>query len=79
METKNRTLTKILIWQTIAISITIIILQIVMENLTKAVTIGLIDHCTCLIIHYFYERGWSQINWGIVQQNVTNIDPVESN
>jgi hypothetical protein len=68
METKHRTITKIILWQTIAIGITIAILQIVLENLTKAVTIGLIDHGTCLFIHYFYERGWSKIGWGIIEK-----------
>lgn len=68
MENRSRTLTKIVLWQTIAIGITIAILQFVMNNLTKAITVGLIDHGACLFIHYFYERGWSKIKWGIVEE-----------
>ena len=68
MENKSRTITKIVLWQTIAIGVTIAILQFVMNNLTKAITVGLIDHSVCLFIHYFYERGWSKIKWGIVDK-----------
>ena len=67
MENIKRTTIKIIVWQCIALTITTIILQIAMGDITKAITFGLIDHSICMTIHYFYERFWQNINWGIIE------------
>ena len=58
---KVNTLCKVIIWRILTLCITICILLIVMEDLEKAITTGLIDHSICLFCHYFYERLW--VRW----------------
>tara|TARA_B100000131_G_C17797796_1_gene484140 strand:+ start:311 stop:526 length:216 start_codon:yes stop_codon:yes gene_type:complete len=65
METNKRTTVKIIIWQCVALSVTIIILLIAMGDISKAITYGLIDHSICMTLHFFYDKIWQKINWGI--------------
>ena len=39
-----------------------------MQDIYKSTSIGVIDHTICLILHYFYERTWGNIKWGIVSE-----------
>ena len=65
METRCRSLTKVLIWRIIAFITTIIILYISTNDLGKSFTIAGIDHILKIILQYFYERVWNKIKWGI--------------
>ncbi len=69
METNKRITVKIIIWQCIALTVTIIILLIAMGNITKAITYGLIDHSICMTLHFFYDKIWQNINWGMIENN----------
>lgn len=55
---KCNTFYKVIIWRMITLCITISILLIVMDDVQKAITTGIIDHSICLVAHYFYERFW---------------------
>lgn len=68
-ETQKRTIVKIVIWQTIAIIITICILIIFTNDITNSFIWGLTDHGICMTIHYFYDRGWNKIKWGLESTN----------
>ena len=69
-ESKRNTLIKIIIWQCIAICVTISILYIVIGNITNAFLWGLTDHSICLILHYYYDRTWNKF----VNNKQTNKD-----
>lgn len=71
IDTNYRTIVKILLWQIIAIIITIVILMIVLNDLSQAILLGLIDHSICMFTHYFYERVWNNISWG-KKENIEN-------
>lgn len=79
IEKKYRTITRLVIWQTIAICITTIILIIAINNLDKALTYGIIDHVICLVFHYFYDRLWLKISWGLdLEEEVKPSNLIES-
>ena len=65
MEKKYRTATKIILWRVITFAVTITVLQIYTNNINISLSLGLIDHSICLVMHYFYERFWSHISWGM--------------
>lgn len=65
MEKKYRTTTKIILWRVITLSVTITVLQIYTNNINISLSLGLIDHSICLVMHYFYERLWSKTSWGM--------------
>ena len=81
MEKKYRTTTKIILWRLITLSVTITILQIYTNNINISLSLGLIDHTICLIMHYFYERLWSNITWGIYNKDndTENNSNIETN
>ena len=68
-ENKTRTIIRLVIWQCIALCITISILIIAMGDVNKALTYGIIDHVVCLVFHYFYDRVWLKFGWGIEKDN----------
>ena len=65
IEKKYRTITKIVVWQLLAVCITITILIIAIGDVSKAFTYGIIDHSICLVCHYFYDRVWLKCGWGL--------------
>lgn len=77
METKSRTITKIITWRLLTLIVTITVLQVYMQDIYTASAIGIIDHSICLCLHYFYERIWGRITWGIItvpkENNETDI------
>ena len=71
MERKSRTISKIVLWRFITLCVTVSVLFIYTQDFSVASTIGVIDHSICFVFHYFYERMWSNIKWGITQDNNT--------
>ena len=61
VESKRNTIIKIVIWQCIAICVTISILYIAIGNITNAFLWGLTDHSICLVLHYYYDRTWIKL------------------
>ena len=45
--------------------------MIVLNDLSQAILLGLIDHSICMFTHYFYERVWNNISWG-KKENIEN-------
>ena len=66
MESKSRTFYKIVIWRILTLTVTITVLQVYMQDFYVASSIGVIDHSICLVLHYFYERFWGHVTWGII-------------
>tara|TARA_Y100000114_G_C11674432_1_gene285421 strand:+ start:186 stop:452 length:267 start_codon:yes stop_codon:yes gene_type:complete len=71
MERKSRTISKIVLWRFITLCVTVSVLFVYTQNFYVASTIGIIDHSICFVFHYFYERIWSNIKWGIIQDSNT--------
>jgi uncharacterized membrane protein len=73
-DTHTRTIIKIVSWQFIAYIITFCILVIYLQDVEKALTIGLIDHSICMTVHYFYERLWNRFSCFITETVVLEIE-----
>jgi len=72
METKSRTISKIVIWRVLTLCVTVSVLQVYTNNFFLSSTIGIIDHSICLVLHYFYERFWGKYTWGIIDNDNNN-------
>ena len=69
-DTRARTIVKTVSWQFIAYLITFCILVIYIEDVNKALTIGIIDHSICMTVHYFYERLWNRFSCCVIETAV---------
>ena len=69
METRCRSLTKVLVWRIIAYIITIIIFYLSTDDISKSVSVASIDQVLKLILHFFYERIWNKIEWGRIKDS----------
>lgn len=66
-ETKLRTIIKTLLLRTIVfITITLVIIFILNGSLREGFEIAILDIIIELITHYFYERIWQKIGWGVI-------------
>ncbi|MDG1334018.1 MAG: DUF2061 domain-containing protein [Crocinitomicaceae bacterium] len=60
----KRSLLKTLSWRTIGTIDTIVISYFLTGTLNVALSIGGIELITKMILYFFHERLWNQINWG---------------
>ena len=72
-ESQKRIFIKLVVWQTIAIIITISILYIMIGNITNAFVWGLIDHSICLCIRYLYDLYWNNISWELIEEQSSTL------
>ncbi|NOQ73870.1 MAG: DUF2061 domain-containing protein [Crocinitomix sp.] len=63
-ENWKRSLVKTLSWRTIGTIDTILISYFLTGNLDVAFSIGGIELITKMMLYFFHERIWNQINWG---------------
>ena len=63
-ESPKRSIAKSISWRVIGTLDTIIISWIVTGTLSLAFSIGLIELVTKMILYFFHERIWNNINWG---------------
>ncbi|WP_209349291.1 DUF2061 domain-containing protein [Pontixanthobacter sp. CEM42] len=69
-ETYSRTTTKTATWRTIASLDTMLLAWFFTGNIATAVSIGGLEVITKLVLYFFHERIWSNIQFGIVHQPV---------
>lgn len=60
----KRSLFKTLSWRTIGTIDTILICYFLTGTLDVALSIGGIELVTKMLLYFFHERVWNQINWG---------------
>ena len=66
-ETRARSIIKSVTWRVTATIATIIIVYLFTGHLTIALSVGIIEVITKLLIYYFHERAWATIKWGITK------------
>tara|TARA_B100000787_G_scaffold153605_1_gene127919 strand:- start:3 stop:209 length:207 start_codon:yes stop_codon:yes gene_type:complete len=60
---KKRTLAKTMTWRVTASLTTFLIAWILTGDLLIGVSIGSIEAITKIILYYYHERIWNNINW----------------
>ena len=63
-ESPKRSIVKSISWRAIGTLDTIIISWIVTGTLSLAFSIGFIELVTKMVLYFFHERIWNNINWG---------------
>jgi uncharacterized membrane protein len=64
--TKLRSATKALTWMTLATISGFILIYILTNELTMALSFATINFVIKLILYYLHERGWDVVKWGKV-------------
>lgn len=59
-----RSIVKSISWRVIGTLDTIIISWIITGTLTLAFSIGVVELVTKMVLYFFHERIWNNINWG---------------
>ena len=72
-ESQKRIFLKLVVWQIIAIIITISILYIMIGNITNAFVWGLIDHSICLCVRYIYDLYWNTLSWELIEEQPSTL------
>lgn len=60
----SRSIVKAISWRLIGTLDTIIIAYFITNTLQQALTIGLIEWVSKMILYFIHERVWNQILWG---------------
>ncbi len=68
MEKAYRSIVKSISWRVTGTIDTMIISWIVTRKLTFALSIGLIEVFTKMLLYYFHERVWNRIKLGRIEQ-----------
>jgi len=64
IENKKRSIVKAISWRFFATTDTIIIAFFITGTIELALSIGVIEVVTKMLIYYFHERAWNKINYG---------------
>ena len=65
-ESNQRSVTKAISWRITATFTTMLIVLAFTGELTLAFEIGFIEVIAKMILYFFHERAWLQVNWGRV-------------
>jgi len=60
----KRSVVKTVSWRLIGTIATIVISYFITGTMALAFSIGIIEMISKMILYFFHERAWSQINWG---------------
>ncbi len=63
-EKVKRSLAKTVSWRVIGTLDTILISWLITGTLALAISIGVIEFITKMILYFFHERAWNTIKWG---------------
>lgn len=66
IETKCRTIARILTWRLTVFVVTFIASWLIIGSISESLEIGIIDTVVKFICHYIHERSWLCVEWGIV-------------
>lgn len=63
-ETATRSIVKAISWRVVGTIDTIIISWFITGKITMALSIGLVEVVTKMVLYFFHERVWNLIKWG---------------
>jgi len=63
-ERKRRSVLKAITWRVLASLTTMVLVWVFSENLTLALSIGILETILKMFFYYFHERTWGKISWG---------------
>ena len=75
LETRKRSIAKIIGWRIIASSITTMVVYVATGDISTAFKFAGIDQAVKLMVQYGYERMWNKISWGI-NKNETQMEEI---
>jgi len=66
MDSENtmRSLAKTISWRVVGTIDTVIISLLITKTLSFALSIGMVELVTKMILYFFHERAWNKIKWG---------------
>lgn len=67
-ETRTRTLVKTVIYRLWVIASTYVMLLVTGQSLTQALVPTIIINCVWMTSYYLYDRLWSRIDWGRIDE-----------
>ena len=63
-ENSLRSLVKTISWRVIGTMDTVLISWLITGTLTLALSIGLVELVTKMVLYFFHERFWNTVKWG---------------
>jgi len=63
-ETATRSIVKAISWRIVGTIDTILISWFITGKITMALSIGLVEVVTKMVLYFFHERVWNLIKWG---------------
>ncbi len=72
VEKHGRSVAKAVSWRTLGTIDTIIISWLITGKLTFAISIGVVEVFTKMVLYYFHERIWNRIKFGRVMPKETD-------
>ena len=70
----KRHITKAITWRVLASLVTFTITFIATGNIEIGIGVGVFDMVIKLVLYYFHERLWYNVNWGIKHKRKINSD-----
>jgi len=64
MDSKARSVTKAITWRIFALFTTVLLAFCVTFEISVALTVGILDSLTKMVLYYFHERAWNSTRWG---------------
>ena len=65
METKRRSITKVISWRITATLTTMLISYLITGKIDMALKIGVFEVLAKILLQYFHERIWTKIKFGL--------------
>ena len=63
-ETVTRSVLKAISWRILGTLDTVLIAYFITGTMVEALSIGVIEWGTKMILYFFHERAWNKLNWG---------------
>ena len=74
-ESAMRSVLKAVSWRIIATLTTALLVYAFTGELGIAVTVGMLEAVTKIVLYYFHERGWSTLDWGL--EDIEGVAPAD--
>ncbi|MDA3779981.1 MAG: DUF2061 domain-containing protein [Bacteroidales bacterium] len=66
-ERKRRSILKAITWRIVASVTTMVLVWVFSGNMTLALSVGILETISKMLLYYFHERAWGSVSWGILQ------------
>jgi len=70
--TRKRSFAKTMTWRILATTDTVIIARLITGSWEAGIAIGGIEIVTKVFLYYLHERGWANLEWGIVRESIVS-------